>query len=163
MAAPPPDAPVVRPGRPEDAEVAAALLASLAGEHGLDRPLLTASAWRRQGFGPKRLFEPLVAELGGRPAGIALLTRGYDSQTAQAGVVLEDLYVEPLSRRRGVGRALLAAAARIARDEGGGWVAWHVRRDNVRAQLFYRALGAESEPVELMAVAGADFDRLAGT
>jgi len=152
----------VRPGLPGDARVFCAMVASLSAEEGVMPPGFTPAIFRRDGFGPDRKFQPLLAEWRGRPAGIALLTRGYDTQSAVHGVVLEDLYVEPGSRRQGVGTALIRQAVRIARDEGGGWVAWHVRTDNARAQLFYRALGAEVEPVHLMALAGDGFTALLG-
>ncbi|MFC7334232.1 GNAT family N-acetyltransferase [Rhodocista pekingensis] len=137
------------------------MIAALSSEEGMPPPALTPALFRRQGFGPARLFESLLAELDGRPVGIALLTRGYDSQSARAGLVVEDLYVEPSSRRRGVARALVAAAARLARAGGGAWVAWHVRRQNLRAQLFYRSLGAAAETVDIMGLSGEALDILA--
>ena len=151
----------VRPALPDDAEAAAAMVAALAAEEGMEPPALDPARFRRDGFGRRRRFEALVAELDGAPCGLAILTRGYDSQTAKAGVVLEDLYVAPQARRRGAGHALVAAAADLARRSGGAWVCWHVRPRNVRAQLFYRSLGIEAENVDLMGLAGEAFDRLA--
>ncbi len=150
----------VRLATPEDAEAAAALIASLCLEDGLGRTALTPERFRADGFGPLPLFRALLAERDGRPAGIVLLTHGYDSVSATPGLVLEDLYVEPLARRHGVGTALMAAAARLARDEGGHWLAWHMRRTNVRGQLFYRALGADQEDVVLMSLADEAFTAL---
>ncbi|WP_119679249.1 GNAT family N-acetyltransferase [Indioceanicola profundi] len=151
----------VREARPSDADIFAAMVAALSVEEGVGPPGLTPSVFRRDGFGPDRRFQPLMGELASQPAGIALLTRGYDSHTGSAGVVLEDIYVEPHARRHGLGGALIAEAARISADGGGCWVAWHVRRGNTRAQLFYRSLGAASEIVDTMAIAGAPFARLA--
>lgn len=153
---------MVRRGTPADADIFAAMIMALSAEEGVEPPSLTPDRYRHDGFGKIPRFEPLVAEAGGRVAGVAILSRGYDSQTASAGIILEDLYVEPLSRRHGIGRALMAEAARLAAAEGGGWVSWHVRRENTRAQLFYRALGAVGETVDTMAVAGRAFIRLAG-
>lgn len=136
------------------------MIAALSAEEGVEPPAFTAALFRAQGFGAGRLFEPLVAERNGRLAGLAMLTRGYDSQTATAGVVLEDLYVEPGARRCGVGRALVREAARRSAAGGGAWVAWHVRSTNVRAQLFYRSLGAAVERVDLMGLAGEAFDTI---
>lgn len=127
----------------------------------MDPPALTPTLFRLQAFGPQPLFTCLIAERDGRPAGLALLTRGYDSQSATGGLVLENLYVEPGSRRSGVGRALLAAAARLALTDGLGWLSWHARPANLRAALFYRALGAATEPVTLMGISGDDLTRLA--
>lgn len=127
----------------------------------MDPPALTPALFRRQGFGDRLLFTCLIAERAGRPAGLALLTRGYDSQSATGGLVLENLYVEPGSRRSGIGRALLSAAARLARADGLNWLSWHARPANIRAALFYRALGAVTEPVTLMGISGDDLARLA--
>lgn len=118
----------------------------------MDPPALTPALFRRQGFGDDALFRCLVAERGGRVAGMVLLTPGYDSQTASGGMMLENIYVEPASRRAGVGRALMAAAARLVLDQGWSWICWHARPVNVRAALFYRALGARTEAVTLLGI-----------
>jgi len=155
------DGPTVRAAGADDADVIAAMIAALSAEDGADPPEFTQDHFLCHGLGPGRLFDTLVADLDGHPAGMAIVTRGYDSQSASGGIILEDLYVEPLARRRGVGTALIAACARLARNEGRHWVAWQVRRSNVRAQIFYRALGAAAETVDTMALAGEAFDRMA--
>lgn len=118
----------------------------------MDPPALTPALFRRQGFGEDAMFRCLVAECGDRMAGMVLLTPGYDSQTATGGMMLENIYVEPGSRRLGVGRALMAAAGRMAQDQGLSWICWHARPANVRAGLFYRALGARTENVTLLGI-----------
>ncbi|HYC06127.1 MAG TPA: GNAT family N-acetyltransferase [Azospirillaceae bacterium] len=153
----------VRPARPGDEEAVAAMIAALASEEGAPPPSLTPARFRRAAFAERPLLRALLADLDGRPAGVALLTHGYDTGTASAGLVVEDLYVEPLARRRGVARALLAEAAREARRAGGEWLSWHVRSRNVPAQLFYRSLGADAEAVHLMGLSGEAFQRLAGS
>jgi ribosomal protein S18 acetylase RimI-like enzyme len=60
-------------------------------------------------------------------------------------VHLADLYVVKSARRKGVGRALMAAVARECRKAGGTWVAWYVQRDNREARGFYRAIGAKQD------------------
>lgn len=151
----------IRPATRADADVVCALVAALSAEEGMVPPALTPSLFRRQGFGRDPLFTALLAERAGQVAGMVLLTRGYDSQSASAGLVVENLYVEPLSRRAGVGRALMAEAARCVRERGLEWLSWHVRRGNVRAQLFYRSLGAVTEAVELMALSDTALTALA--
>lgn len=126
----------------------------------MDPPALTPVLFRNQCFGPNPMFRCLVAERDDRLAGMVLLTGGYDSQTATGGFMMENIYVEPHSRRLGVGRALMAAVGRLALDEGLSWVCWHARPVNVRAGLFYRALGARTENVTLL---GIDVRLLAGS
>jgi GNAT superfamily N-acetyltransferase len=152
----------IRAATRADADVVCALLAALSAEEGMEPPALTPALFRKQGFGPDPLFTCLLAERRGRVAGVALLTRGYDSQSALAGLVLENLYVEPLARRAGVGRALIQASARLALDRGLGWLSWHMRPANLRAALFYRSLGAETETVTLMGISGEGLRRITG-
>lgn len=156
----------VRRAIPADADLVCAFVAALSAEEGMEAPALTPALFRRQGFGEDALFRCLVAERqDNRPAGMVLLTPGYDSQTATGGMMLENIYVEPGSRRLGVGRALMAAAGRLALDQGLSWICWHARPANVRAGLFYRALGARTESVTLLGIdvrllAGAGVSRL---
>lgn len=142
----------VRRATPADADLVCAFVAALSAEEGMEPPALTPALFRRQGFGEDALFRCLVAECGDRIAGMVLLTNGYDSQTATGGMMLENIYVEPGSRRLGVGRALMAAAGRMALDRGLSWICWHARPANVRAGLFYRALGARTENVTLLGI-----------
>jgi GNAT superfamily N-acetyltransferase len=142
----------VRRAIPADADLVCAFVAALSAEEGMDPPALTPALFRRQGFGEDALFRCLVAECGDRMAGMVLLTPGYDSQTATGGLMLENIYVEPGSRRLGVGRALMAAAGRMAQDQGLSWICWHTRPANIRAGLFYRALGARTENVTLLGI-----------
>ena len=91
---------------------------------------------------------------GGKIVGYALFYAGYDVDTASRGVHLADLFVAESARRRGVGRALVAAVARECRRTGGAWIAWFVQRDNREARAFYRALGARQDddiPLEMRA------------
>lgn len=130
------------------------MIAALSAEEGMDPPELTPMRFLQGAFGDRPLFECLVAERQGRAAGVCLLTFGYDSQSASGGLVVENLYVDPCARRVGVGRALMAASARLALDRRMEWLSWHMRPGNTRAALFYRSLGAEVEPVTLMGIGG---------
>lgn len=113
----------------------------------------TETAIARDGFGPDPAFETLIAERDGRAEGYALLYAAYETAHAQRGLYLCDLYVDPRARRRGVGRALVAAVARIASDRGLTFVWWAAKAWNAEAQRFYRALGAIEEPVVAYALA----------
>lgn len=84
----------------------------------------------------------LIGEVDGRRAGFALYFFNYSTFLARPGVYLEDIYVLPGSRRRGLGRALLLHVAGIAKARGCGRVEWSVLDWNTPARDFYRALGA---------------------
>jgi|CZKU01.1.fsa_nt_gi GNAT superfamily N-acetyltransferase len=78
----------------------------------------------------------------GRVVGFALFFHNYSTFLAQPGIYLEDLFVLPTARRRGHGRALLAAVARLALERGCGRFEWSVLRWNEPAIRFYESLGA---------------------
>jgi ribosomal protein S18 acetylase RimI-like enzyme len=74
---------------------------------------------------------------------------------------MNDLHVREAARRRGVGRALVAAAAAQARARGGRYLLWTAQARNRRARAFYRRLGATEEQVIAYALSGEAFDQLA--
>jgi GNAT superfamily N-acetyltransferase len=87
-------------------------------------------------------FECLLAEVDGQPAGFALFFHTYSTWRGRRGVHLEDLWVTPPARRRGVGRALLTRLAHVARERGCARLEWAVLDWNELAMSFYRGLGA---------------------
>lgn len=94
-------------------------------------------------FGADPVAEVLVAELDGAVVGMALWFRTYSTWTGLPGIHLEDLFVDPAARGSGLGRALLAALARIAVDRGYRRVEWVVLDWNTPSIEFYEALGAQ--------------------
>lgn len=87
--------------------------------------------------------EALLAEAGGVAVGFALFFATYSTFRTRPGLYLEDLFVREEYRRRGVGRALLAAVNHVARARGAGRLEWTVLDWNVNAIAFYRSMGAE--------------------
>jgi GNAT superfamily N-acetyltransferase len=86
--------------------------------------------------------EVLLAELGGTPVGFALFFANYSTFLAKPGLYLEDLFVEPAARGRGVGVALMSALARTAVARNYGRFEWSVLDWNKPSLDFYAALGA---------------------
>ena len=103
---------------------------------------LNAEAYLRDGFGLKPAFMGLVAEEGRQVIGYLLYHFGYDSDGALANLHVVDLYVDFQSRKKGVGTALMRAAAKIAREAGSREMVWSVYRANDLASAFYGKLGA---------------------
>ena len=95
-------------------------------------------------FGTPRRAGCLVAEVGGEPAGIALYHWTFSTFLARHGRWLEDLWVEPHYRRRGIAKALFARLAKDTLAEGGGRLAWNVLDWNTPAIATYDAMGAEA-------------------
>ncbi len=93
-------------------------------------------------FGVRPAAEVLIAELAGTPVGFALFFQSYSTFLGRPGLYLEDLFVRPAARGRGVGAALMSACARIAVQRQYGRFEWAVLDWNEPALKFYAALGA---------------------
>ncbi|HET9989955.1 MAG TPA: GNAT family N-acetyltransferase [Kofleriaceae bacterium] len=93
-------------------------------------------------FGARPAAEVLIAELAGEPVGFALFFTSYSTFLGKPGLYLEDLFVRPAARSRGVGGALMAACAKLAVERDYGRFEWSVLDWNEPALKFYRALGA---------------------
>lgn len=94
-------------------------------------------------FGARPVAEVLIAEWRGAPAGFALFFHTYSTFLGRPGLYLEDLFVEPAQRGRGIGRTLLVHLARLALERGCGRFEWSVLDWNEPAIRFYRHLGAQ--------------------
>jgi len=137
----------IEPARESDAALLLELIRELAEYEGIAEGLLaTADDLRRTLFGERPYAEALIARRAGgelvEPVGFALYFHNYSTLLGRPGLYLEDLYVRPAARGRGIGRALLARLARIARERGCGRMEWWVLDRNEPAIRFYRRLGA---------------------
>jgi GNAT superfamily N-acetyltransferase len=104
--------------------------------------LATEALLRESLFGPTPAAHVILAMQGAETAGFALWFPSFSTFLARPGVYLEDLFVFPPFRGRGVGRRLLAHLAAIALDRGYGRLEWAVLDWNVDAIRFYESLGA---------------------
>ncbi|WP_237217032.1 GNAT family N-acetyltransferase [Falsiroseomonas oryziterrae] len=143
-----------------DAAPFAALLRALNEEPGLAPERITPERVRRDLIEDPRAIV-LVAEEAGEIVGLATAHPSYDSGHSRWGVFLNDLYVAPGSRRRGIARALVGAVAREARAAGCDHLWWNADAGDDLAFRFHRSLGAEEAEVTDFLLAGAAFDRLA--
>jgi GNAT superfamily N-acetyltransferase len=116
---------------------------------------------RRDGFGPQPLFECLIADNQGEAAGFALYFPIYSTWRGRS-IHLEDLFVQPAHRGRGIGKALLERVAAIAMERGCARMQWDVLDWNTPAIDFYRSRGAVMLGAwRIMRVTGAALARLA--
>lgn len=95
-------------------------------------------------FGTSPAAEVTLAFAGAEPAGFALWFRSYSTFLAKSGVYLEDLFVFPEFRGRGLGRKLLGSLARTVVERGYGRLEWAVLDWNADAIGFYESLGARA-------------------
>jgi GNAT superfamily N-acetyltransferase len=152
----------VRRARLDDAEALAVFGRALNIQHGDPSTYFTAEAVRRDGFGDTPRFVAWLAEIDDAAVGYALVVpAAYETGYAKAGVYLQDVFVAPEARRRGVGRALLAAVAADARRQGLEFVWWVSRSWNTDAHAFFRTLATAEEPVVAFAAFGGEFEALA--
>lgn len=104
-----------------------------------------------------------IAELDGEPVGFALWFYTFSTFQGRHGIWLEDLYVDPETRGKGIGKALLAALARRCVDEGLGRFEWWVLDWNEPAIQFYQSQGAVMQNEwTVCRVSGAELTALAG-
>jgi len=140
----------IRPAAPRDVRDLMAMIRALADyerlshlvvadEHSLDSAL----------FGERPGAEAIIARettAGGQAVGFALFFHTFSTFLGRRGLWLEDLFVYPGFRKRGIGRALLAAVAQVARDRECGRFEWAVLDWNVPAIDFYESMGATLLP-----------------
>ena len=93
-------------------------------------------------FGKVRYAEVLIAHYGNEPAGFAIFFHNFSTFLGRPGMYLEDLYVVPHLRGKGIGKALLARVARTAKERGCGRFEWSVLDWNEPSIAFYKKLGA---------------------
>lgn len=93
-------------------------------------------------FGARPGAEVVLAEVDGQPAGFALFFHNFSTWLGRRGLYLEDLFVRPEFRGRGVGLVLMTYLARLAVERGCGRFEWSVLDWNTPAIEFYRSLGA---------------------
>jgi GNAT superfamily N-acetyltransferase len=133
----------IRTATPQDIPQILAFIRELAlYEREPDAVLATEEDLLRDGWGPTPRFRCLIAEVDAVPAGFALFFTSYSTWRGHHGIRLEDLYVSPVHRGKGIGKALLQAVARVAVAEGCPRLEWDVLAWNTPAIGFYEKIGA---------------------
>ena len=131
-------------------------------ERAPEQAVARAEDLRRDGWGPEPKFRVLIAEWDNKPAGFALFFFNYSTWQGRPGLYLEDLFVRPEFRGKGIGKALLVHLAQIAVRENCGRFVWQVLDWNQPAFDFYESLGAKKLTEWItMRVEGEALERLA--
>jgi GNAT superfamily N-acetyltransferase len=133
----------IRPAAAADAPLLKTLIYELATYERMEQEtIITEEDVLRDGFGPQPKFHALIAEWDGQPAGYSIFFEFYSSFQGRAGIFLEDIYVRPELRKKGIGKELLARVARFAWDGDYFCLRWEVLDWNTPAIDFYRKLDA---------------------
>ena len=153
----------IRPACDDDVPLVLTLIRELAEYERMAEEVTAAEADIRQAlFGPAPSAEAVIAEVEGRPAGFALFFHSFSTFAGRRGLYLEDLYVRPEHRGRGIGRGLLRHLARLARERGCHRFEWSVLDWNALAIRSYRRAGAVAmDEWTVYRLTGAALDRLA--
>lgn len=155
----------IRPASAADAPLIVDFIRELAGyEREPQAAVVAPQDIVRDGFGPQPRFWVLIAEWDSQPAGFAFYFFNYSTWLGRHGLYLEDLFVRPEFRGKGIGKALLRELARIALREGCYGMRWQVLDWNTPAIEFYESLGARLLKEWLtVRIMGEPLQRLAAT
>lgn len=107
-----------------------------------DAVVATEDDLLRDGWGPTPRFRAMIAEADEEAVGFALYFTSYSTWRGHHGIRLEDLYVTPSMRGKGIGKELLTRLARIAVEEGCPRLEWDVLEWNAPAIAVYERVGA---------------------
>ena len=130
----------IREAVPEDAEIMATFLRELAEfQETTEYFHATEENLRRDGFGPAREFETLIAESDGEAVGLATFNRTYSTWEGSAGLFIQDLFVAEEARGKQVGFHLVKEIARIAKDRGATHLQLNVVHANPARNFYNRA------------------------
>ena len=133
----------IRPATRTDASTIASLVRELADYEKLSHEAKAGPEdFERELDSLNPVIHVLIAEWNGQPAGFALYFFNFSTFVGRPGLYLEDLFVRPQQRAHGIGRALLRALARIAKQRNCGRMEWAVLDWNEPALRFYKSLDA---------------------
>ena len=135
---------LIRPAVPADVPLVLAMIRELAEfERALDEVKATEEGLRSTLFAERPAAFCHIAEYDGQPAGVAIWFLNYSTWLGNHGLYLEDLFVRPDFRGRGIGLALLAELANICVERGYPRLEWWVLDWNP-ARGFYESIGAQA-------------------
>lgn len=135
---------IIRFAEKSDTPIIFSLIKQLAEYEKLsDKVITTEERIKQSIFGNNQFIEVLIAEFEGKAVGYALFFKNYSTFLGKAGIYLEDLFVLPDYRGKGIGKSLLKKIISIAKQRDYGRVEWSVLDWNVSAIEIYKKIGAE--------------------
>jgi GNAT superfamily N-acetyltransferase len=136
---------IIRPAAQHEVSLILKFIRDLARYERLEHMVVATEDSLREGlFGPRPFAEVAFACVHGVPEGFALFFHNFSTFLGRPGIYLEDLFVQPEARGRGIGRKLLSWLAAVAVSRGCGRLDWAVLDWNEPSIGFYKSLGAIS-------------------
>jgi GNAT superfamily N-acetyltransferase len=133
----------ILPAREADAGLLLAFIRKLAVYEKLESQVTADEAKLRESlFGPHPAAGALLAWIGNEPVGFAVYFHNFSTFAGRRGLYIEDLFVEPAYRGRGIGKTLFLHLASLARQRGCARMEWAVLDWNQPAIAFYKKMGA---------------------
>lgn len=134
----------IRPATIDDCSVILSFIRELAVYEQLEHELVaTPEILAETLFGDKAYAEVLIGEYDGTPVAYALFFHSFSTFHGRPGIYLEDVYVQPAMRGRGIGKLIMRTLAQLALERGCARFEWSVLDWNAPSIAFYRALGAQ--------------------
>lgn len=138
---------ILRPAEAGDVQALFDLIVALAEFENLSHCVTgSTEALKEHLFGSKPYIEAILAEYAGQAVGFALFFHNYSTFLTKPGIYLEDLFVLPEFRRKGIGKAILSYLAQLTVSRDGGRLEWSVLDWNEQAIAFYESMGASVLP-----------------
>ena len=153
----------LRFGDENDVDLILELIRELADYERLSHEVVAdADTLRASLFGERLVAEVVIAEIDAEPVGFALFFHNISTFLGRPGLYLEDLFIRPAYRGRGVGKTMMRFLAQVARERGCARLEWSVLDWNKPAIEFYKGLGARAlDEWTVYRVTGAELDELA--
>jgi GNAT superfamily N-acetyltransferase len=133
----------IRPALKQDVPLILSFIRELAEYEKLSHQVIASeAALERTLFGDRPAGEVIIGEFGDAPVAFALFFHTYSTFLAKSGLYLEDLFVKPDMRGKGLGTIMLSYLAHLARERDCGRFEWSVLDWNEPAIKVYRSIGA---------------------
>jgi ribosomal protein S18 acetylase RimI-like enzyme len=153
---------LIRSAELRDADAIQAMVAGLAKETiGDHQPVLSADAVRRYGFGADKAFHAFVADRGGDVVAAMIVYDEFSTWRGQKGVYVLDIFIARAARGNGLGKRLIAEAAKWGKARGASYVRLSVDQENIHAINFYEAIGfTEGSHDRVFLLSGEAFEKI---
>ena len=153
----------IRQAVPADVTLILQFIKKLGAYEKLSHEVVATEEKLRKTLFEQKMAEVIIGEYQGEPVGFALFFHNYSTFLGQAGIYLEDLFIDPGMRGKGFGKKMLAHLAKLAVERDCGRLEWSCLDWNEPSICFYKGLGAKAlEDWTIFRVTGETLREMAG-